>query len=107
MAASAHLEGKFCLNFVKTTKWILDMGASDHICCDITVFNQYNALTGRHNTIIIPDGAYVKVKFVGTIQLNNGLKSKGVFYVPDFKYNLIFVHKLCLDRSFVADLCVM
>lgn len=111
MAASAHIEGKFCLNFVRTTKWILDSGASDHICCDLTLFNHYKALTGRHNSIIIPDGAHVKIKFFGSVQLNNGLKLHGVLYVPDFKYNLISVHRLCLDKkikiSFVADLCVM
>ena len=77
-----------------------------HLCLDSN-----NFLYGKHNTIIIPDCIQVKVKMVGTVKLDNGLELKRVLYVPDFKYNLISVHKLCLDKnikiSFIVDLCVM
>ena len=83
----------------------------DHIYCDISLFKKHDVLKGKQNTIIILDGAQVRVKFIGTVWLNNGLRLNRVLYVPDFKYNLISVHKLCLDRiikiSFVADMCVM
>ena len=111
MAASVHLEGKLCLNFLNHSRWILDSGASDQIYCDISLFKKHDVLKGKQNTIIIPDGAQVRVKFIGTVWLNNALKLNRVLYVPDFKYNLISVHKLCLDRNikiiFVANMCVM
>ena len=67
MAASTHLEGKLCLNVLKHSRWILDSGTSDHICCDISLFKKHDVLIGKQNTIIIPGGAQVRVKFIGTV----------------------------------------
>lgn len=105
IAASAHFEGQCSL---KNSVGILDSGASDHICCDITLFKHIN---NKKNTIIIPDGSYVKIKYIGTIKLSNGLKLNKVLYVPDFQYNLISINKLCKEHnakiSFIANVCVM
>lgn len=67
MAASAHLEGKICLNVSRKFRWILDSGAFDHICCDISIFKTHDIIKGKQNTIIIPDGAQVRVKLIGIV----------------------------------------
>ena len=89
----------------KDSKWILDSGASDHICSDISLSKKHDVLKGKQNTIIIPNGAHVSVKFIGTVWLDNGLKLNKVIYVRDFKYNIISVHKLCLDRNIKISCC--
>ena len=111
IAAFAHYEGQSCLHIAKSSLWILDSAASDHICCDISLFQHYDPINNKQNTIVIPDGSHAKVKYIGSIRLNNGLTLKKVLYVLDFQYNLVSIHRLCLDNNakvtFVANNCVM
>lgn len=55
LEASAH-------NVSKTSKWILDSGASDHISCDITLFKNYKPINNVQNNVTIPNGTSVKIK---------------------------------------------
>ena len=59
----------------------------------------------------IPDGTHVRVKYLGTVHLNNGLILNEVLYVPGFQYNLVSVHRLCWNKtinvSFVTEFCVI
>ena len=106
IAASAHSEGQCSLKPV----WILDSGTTDHICCDINIFKHYSHIN-KQFTIVIPDGSHVLIKYIGTIELGNGLKLNKVLYVPGFQYNLISIYKLCQDQnvkiSFITNMCVM
>ena len=96
IASSTHFEGQSLLN---NSIWILNSGASDYICCDIAFFKHFEHIHNKQNTVIIPDGSHVKIKYIGTIRLNNGLKLNKVLYVPGFQYNLISIHKLCKDHN--------
>lgn len=55
-------------------KWLLDSGASDHICCDISLFSKYNTIPNALNSVIILDGSRITVKYVGIVVLQNGLQ---------------------------------
>lgn len=63
------------------------------------------------HTITIPSCSRVRVTYVGEFRLWSGLLLKEVLYVPEFKYNLISLHKLIQDMyydvSFNLDTCVV
>lgn len=40
-STSAHFTGKFCLAYHNLDTWIINSGASDHICFDINLFSNY------------------------------------------------------------------
>ncbi|KAL2926306.1 Retrovirus-related Pol polyprotein from transposon RE1 [Bienertia sinuspersici] len=78
-------------------QWIIDSGATDHICSNIDLFYDYAKYIGSSDSITIADGKKVKIEHVGTIHFDNGIILTGVLHVPDFKYNLISATKLCQD----------
>ena len=51
------------------TQWLLDSGASDHICNNLSWFNTYEIMTGTHNTITIPDGSHISIQHIGSVIL--------------------------------------
>ncbi|KAL2921176.1 Retrovirus-related Pol polyprotein from transposon RE2 [Bienertia sinuspersici] len=91
------LAGTYCFVSSFNQYWLLDTGATDHICCKLENFDTYYPLKGENNFITIPDGRRVKATHKGTIQINELLQLNHVLFVPDFQYNLISVHNLCKD----------
>lgn len=41
---SVHVAGKFCFISSSGSSWIVDNGATDHICHDLSVFSQYTEI---------------------------------------------------------------
>lgn len=76
-----------------TGKWLIDSGASAHICSDIRLLSDLRNKTGK-NTVRTPDGSVRLVKKIGKAVLAPGFVLQDVLYVPDFQYNLISVGKL-------------
>lgn len=76
--------------------WILDSGATDHICPDLNKFMTIQAVN-EPTFITIPDGRKISVLHTGSIKLNDTLLLHNVLHVPDFQFQLISVHKLCKD----------
>lgn len=82
--------------------WIIDTGASNHISGNIELFDHvYNLKTLA--TVILPNGSSLKVDKAGDVVLQPNLILTDTLYIPDFKYNLISVHKL---TQFVSLKCV-
>lgn len=79
------------------------------MCHDLSFFTTYK-MTHANNHIAIPNGKQVKVTHIGTIYLNNGIELQSVLFVPDFKFNLISIPKLCKDLNcsaiFINDTCI-
>lgn len=94
---SAHFAGKHCLYANKKSTWIIDSGASDHICYAISLFSNYKPLKGKSHHITIPNGKHIKVDYIGNFVLGKRLVLTNVLYAPDFHFNLISVHKLVKD----------
>ena len=69
----------------------------------------------RHNgvncCIKLPNGNQLPTDQVGDVQLSNDLVLHNTLVVPDFKYNLMSVSKLCKDNKCLAvfgeDLCLL
>lgn len=85
-------------------RWIIDSGASNHICSDLSLMTGLRKISGK-NTVQIPDGSLRFVKLVGNAVLHKNLVLYDVLFVPDFKYNPISVAKLLMhsDKQLIFD----
>lgn len=81
------------------TTWIIDSGATDHICCDLNLFADVVNITSQHSTITIRDGNGLQVQHKGTVHFGSHIKLNNVLHVAHFKFNLISVRMLCKDKN--------
>jgi hypothetical protein len=89
---SVSISSSFCCNIAQGS-WILDSGASDHICGSLKWFDSYNQISPI--TIRLPNGQISIAKISGTIKFSKELVLHNVLYVSNFSLNLISVSKMC------------
>jgi hypothetical protein len=82
-------------NSQKLESFILDTGATDHVCFSIKFFQCLKRI--KPITIKLPNGSSVTTCFVGSILFTSKFHLTDVLYIPDFSYNLISVPKLTLN----------
>ncbi|CAL1409881.1 unnamed protein product [Linum trigynum] len=87
--------------------WILDTGASDHICCTLSLLTDARPTVNQF--VYLPNGSKVPVSHIGTVRLHPGFYLQNVLLVPSFTFNLISVskitHDLPLSLHFESDSC--
>ena len=66
------------------------------MCNTLVLFLNINDISYNKHYINIPNGPKVRVTKMGRIKLHDILILEDVLYVPQFRFNLISVHKLCL-----------
>ncbi|KAL0324617.1 UNVERIFIED_CONTAM: hypothetical protein Scaly_2428800 [Sesamum calycinum] len=76
------------IEHLNPSSWILDSGATSHMCSDVNAFHTLSK-SSLTSSIYLPDGTSTQVKQSGHISLSNGLILKDVLYVPTFQSNLI------------------
>lgn len=89
-----NVAGKLCL-FSSPSNWIIDSGATDHMCHDMSFFADYKVISNSENYITIPNGKQVSITQIGNVIHKNNIVLQDVLYVPEFKFNLISIPKLC------------
>lgn len=98
VACSSHNGNANCVCFNcfvnAYSTWILDSGASDHMCHNRNLFVQTQTLSSPYH-ITLPNGHVVTVTQTGNIQISPDILLKHVLHVPHFKYNLLSINKLC------------
>jgi len=83
-------------NFISSfSSWIIDSGATDHICSSITYFTSYHQID--HIYVKLPNGNQVIVNYSRSFFLNQNHVINNVLYIPCFTFNLLSVTKL-IDR---------
>ena len=106
VSTSYHASIKFCgysyalsCNYSITMKfiWTIDIGASDHMSPHISLFCSIRVLV-KPIKVDLPD----EVTMVGNVKLTTNLTLYNVFYVPDFKFNLLSVGKLLNNQNMAA-----
>lgn len=97
-SSHALLAGNICLLSSSKSKWLLDSGATDHICPSLDQFVDYE-LVNSDASITIPDGSKIPVLHKGTVILNDQIILRTVLHVPDFRFHLISVTQLCKDLN--------
>ncbi|XP_020205819.1 uncharacterized protein LOC109790981 [Cajanus cajan] len=83
-------------------RWILDSGATDHICPSKASFNTLTPI--KPISIRLPNNQYSVASFTSTIYLNNLVLHK-VLYVPDFTVHLISIPKLIANNDCIVVFC--
>ena len=83
--------------FSSTCFWIVDSGATRHICSNANLFIALRPV--QNSSVTLPDHTRLAVAFSGDIQLCNKLLLKNVLYVPQFKFNLLSISALTKDSQ--------
>ncbi|KAL0438874.1 UNVERIFIED_CONTAM: Retrovirus-related Pol polyprotein from transposon RE1 [Sesamum latifolium] len=78
--------------------WIVDTGATNHMCADSSLLVQHSSPT-LHSSVHLPDGSSQPVKYVGAVYLHDSVVLTDVLCIPTFKYNLLSLQKLCSSAS--------
>ncbi|GAA0140406.1 hypothetical protein LIER_01762 [Lithospermum erythrorhizon] len=68
--------------------WIVDNGASVHVCSDINLFHSINNMS-YSISVKLPDDTVRVVKSGGVVKLNSNIMLTDCLYVPFFNYNLL------------------
>ena len=85
LSYSANLAGKFCfLSKSITSKWIVDSGATDHMCNSLDSFIFTQKMNYPKHSITILDSRKVVVDIRGDVVLMDDIVLKNVLYVPSF-----------------------
>ena len=94
--AEIHKSGKIYIsssfNNFSLGSWIIDSGASDHICASLKSFQTFNEI--KPISIRLPNGQFSVAKHAGTVTFSLGFFITNVLYVPNFSLNLISMSKL-------------
>lgn len=80
--------------FFNSQTWIIDSGASEHMCYEPTSFLNLVPLPAPV-TINLPNSYRIKVTHTGNIAIFPTLVLQNVLFVPSFRYNLLSVHRFC------------
>lgn len=75
------------------TEWIIDSGASSHICSNPKLMCTTYQLV-RPTIIYLPDGTYKAVAYAGKMKLTKDIFLVDVLFVPGFTHNLLSVAQL-------------
>lgn len=92
---------------LSSSSWIIDSGASTHVCSDLSMFRE--TFSKSDIVVSMPNGIKVPIQFTGTVHLSDSLILKNVLHVPSFHFNLISVSTLLRDNDcsahFFPDNC--
>lgn len=104
-SASVKKSYAFVLDTSKRQEWIVDSGASSHVCCVKACFDSLKP--APRGQVLLANGKEVDVQGIGTVSLNsvdnNGeqtvIKLTDVLYIQGLEMNLISVAKLIVKGA--------
>ena len=112
MAKGASSIGKFLssLSAIKES-WIIDSGATDHVCNNLNVFTTYTKI--KHVLISLPNSQTIYATYFSLVRFSDKFYLSDVLYLPHFKLKLIFVSKhthqlkCTLTLTFTSTHCII
>ncbi|CAJ2642469.1 unnamed protein product [Trifolium pratense] len=81
--------------------WIIDSGASHHICNSLNWFQSYIEI--KPISIKLPNGNSAIAKYTGTVNFSPTFAITDVLCVPNFSINLLAVSKLCSSSNYIVN----
>ncbi|XP_074347279.1 uncharacterized protein LOC141686120 [Apium graveolens] len=95
-----HFSGMVHCNTVTalSNDWIIDSGTLNNMTHCLQNLSK-TSLVSSQTTINLPNGDQEKITHFGEVNLDNGMKLKGVLCVPHFKHNLLSVQRLVKDSK--------
>ena len=94
---SAHLAST-AISSSPSNVWIIDTGASNHICFSLSLLTQYSPCPSL-SFVQLPNGSRASVTHTGSISFSGSLHLDNVIYIPSFKYNLLSITQLTKSRN--------
>lgn len=92
----------YCLNtsmpYYLCQLWIVDTGASHHMCCNKDLLTDIISLT-KPFQVALPNKQLISITHSGVVHLNEHIILSNVLYVPEFHCNLLSVSKLTQDSN--------
>ena len=86
--------------------WVIDSGATNHVCFSVQGFEETRSLASNEVSLRTGDGSLVLAEAIGNVRIYfdnyRFLLLKDVFFVPNFKRNLISVAYLVKDSYTVS-----
>ncbi|XP_075073941.1 uncharacterized protein LOC142161877 [Nicotiana tabacum] len=129
-AYSTIVEPKSCTEAVKDAKWVKAMkceisalednhtwtkvdlplgkvpidyaGASSHMVNDSSLLINAKSIDIKGGKVHLPTGNVTHVSHIGSVAFLKDLIVTNVIYIPDFKYNLLFVSKLTKEMRWIV-----
>lgn len=93
-----------------SNEWIIDTGATDHVCFNLSIFTELPKYNNIVTNISVPTGNAIPVCGIGHARISSNIHLTDVLYVPTFKFNLLSVQKLAKDSNctviFFPNYCV-
>ncbi|KAL0435616.1 UNVERIFIED_CONTAM: Retrovirus-related Pol polyprotein from transposon RE1 [Sesamum radiatum] len=90
--------------------WIIDSGATNHICANIALFQSFIKTSYTH-FIHLPDGSKKSVSCIGVVKLNDSITLDHVLFIPEFSVNLLSISQLCRSKpyhlQFTQNSCIL
>ncbi|KAK9672433.1 hypothetical protein RND81_12G100400 [Saponaria officinalis] len=96
LPSAANFAGNIFLSLGSSASinfWILDSGASDHMCADKKLFSNMQPILKPYN-VSLPNGESVRITQMGSVPVTTEITLQNVLYVPCFKFNLLSIAKL-------------
>ncbi|XP_074265379.1 uncharacterized protein LOC141587809 [Silene latifolia] len=110
---SANFAGNTSFSNMSSTcfnSWILDSGASDHMCGNKNLFSILKTVPLPYS-ISLPNGEHAIINAMGEVPISSDIVLKNVLYVPSFRFNLLSISRLLkqLNKaiSFTPEFCCL
>ncbi|XP_073223517.1 uncharacterized protein [Cicer arietinum] len=87
-------------NIINTQSWILDTGATNHVCYSDTLFQSLKRI--KPVRIRLPNDCTIITELAGTVFFNSEFYLCDVLFIPEFSCNLISIP--CLTMSLNCNL---
>ncbi|KAK2656488.1 hypothetical protein Ddye_009540 [Dipteronia dyeriana] len=81
--------------------WVVDLGATRHICSNAHLFESMRTLVNA--SVTLPNHTRLPVNLCGDINMSSSFILKDVYFVPQFKINLISVSALTSDSELTVS----
>lgn len=81
--------------------WIVDSGASRHICSNTNAFISLRPI--QNSTITLLNKTCIPVHFSGDVKLSSNLILKDALFVPQFQFNLLSISALTPTSLFIVN----
>lgn len=91
------MAGISCNSFVNSDchKWVFDSRANQNMIASESLLHDHVDVSKLNLRVTHPNGSSAQINKIGNLQLSNSLTWFDVFSAPDFKINLVSIHKLC------------
>lgn len=98
-----------CMHSSSNGSWIIDSGATDHICSSVKWFHSHKKIIPIF--VRLPNGQCLVANHSGTIHFSPDFIVHNVLLLPEFSLNLLFISKLYessnYNVNFLKSQCVI